>query len=48
MHFTVICVKLCKICEHGGFSQRQSHISIINYTYWVMHMCVVMHVATNK
>ena len=25
-HFTVIRVKLCKICEHGGFSQKQSHI----------------------
>ena len=26
MHFIVIQVTLCKICEHGGFSQRQSQI----------------------
>ena len=27
MHFIVIHVTLCKICKHGGFSQRQSHIT---------------------
>ena len=25
---TAIRVKLCKICEHGGFSQSQSHIYV--------------------
>ena len=29
--FTVTCVKLCKVCQQGGFSQRQSHSYIKIY-----------------
>ena len=37
--FTAIFVKACKICEHGGFSQSQSHITYVKY---IKKVCIFM------
>ena len=31
--FTAIFVRLCKICERGGFSQSQSHIMFMHWLH---------------